>query len=339
MKIHELYEENIKPSIMTKIVNSAFFKINWKPVIDDAEDAQDAVESIRVIYHGGKLKTNTVSHIIYREASQDTPSVIHNTINEMSEDTLGVSIRSMLFGTQMSFIADEYGTVSIVIPIDDDYKIYYSTIVDDMYTSNKLFNFAEFRRDILSQNLDIYLYKDGDVRKILEKINHSLGGTLLPKVSFHIISYISENAHSNLGTLTRPSGYSSPSDFEDYKNKKIYDAAFKEVYSIFFSIYENKLSDIDDMDFHDTFNALIYEFTIKLCDFIIDQVRTWIMTDAKTYIESINDTRILTDIPKRTELLLPEGEYVTLGTMENEYQEETIDATLLSIVKHYLNSK
>ena len=340
MKIIDLFED--KEDITTlydSIIKSKFFHMHWKPWFDkvDPYDIEAYYENIKdhmpVLYHGGKLKEGEVNHIMYRERPMDTQLVIHNTINELSEKELAVSVRAMMFASKSESLASEYGNPSIVIPLKEDYLFYYSTIVDDMFTSPKLFNFKEYKEG-LSERIELF-FELRETEEVTDRIHRHFGGFLKPKFS----TYVKKHMHNYIDTIfirVFTSGeIEELRDYEKVITPEVLKKGFREMFNVMSMAYSmDKISDIEGKEY-DSFEEELMLLTEMFFEYLGNYKAQWVFKNAQLYVDSIEFTEDLDEIKDKTEIMLPEGEYAVLGV--GDWSED--DDELLKLLRYYIKKK
>lgn len=337
MKIQDLLNENESiESLYDRIINSAFFEINWKHWFDkiDPDDIEAFYENIKdhmpILYHGGKLKENQINHIIYRERPMDTQPVIHNTINQVSEAELAVSVRAMMFATRSEHTASEYGNPSIVIPVEEDYLFYYSSVVDDMFTSPKVFNMKEYKEGI-PEALELF-YETKEAQEVTNRINAHFGQYLKPNFATYTYKHM-RNYVDTIFIRVFTSGYIEElNDFDIIVDNEAIEKGKREMFNIMEMAYSmEKISNIEG-DEYDAFEKELYILTEMLFEALGNYKRHWIFKQAQIYVDSIEFTKILNDVNPKAEVMLPEGDYAILSV--GDWSED--DDQLLSLIKYYI---
>lgn len=337
MKIQDLLNENESiESLYDRIINSAFFEINWKHWFDkiDPDDIEAFYENIKdhmpILYHGGKLKENQINHIIYRERPMDTQPVIHNTINQVSEAELAVSVRAMMFATRSEHTASEYGNPSIVIPVEEDYLFYYSSLVDDMFTSPKVFNMKEYKEGI-PEALELF-YETKEAQEVTNRINAHFGQYLKPNFATYTYKHM-RNYVDTIFIRVFTSGYIEElNDFDIIVDNEAIEKGKREMFNIMEMAYSmEKISNIEG-DEYDAFEKELYILTEMLFEALGNYKRHWIFKQAQIYVDSIEFTKILNDVNPKAEVMLPEGDYAILSV--GDWSED--DDQLLSLIKYYI---
>ena len=64
----------------------------------------------------------------------------------------------------------------------------------------------------------------------------------------------------------------------------------------------------------DEITKLIYEIATSIFKALLERKKNWIVEQSKEYVETIKSTQVVTEIPQRHEVLLPEGDYVAIGS-------------------------
>ena len=320
MKIKDILKEDeneLDVTLLQKIIDSRFFKLNWKPIIDQLRNEQNKTsyvvlpdkDTLPALYHGGKLLHNEVNMIKYRNTTLDTPKLIHNTINQLSEKKFGVPIRNMMFSTKVESRSAEYGKTFLVIPLEEDYQFYYSDRVDDLYTSPLLFN--QFRyNDTLSDIFEI----------AFKKINY--------KYSMKFINFITDNIDQSgiLYNAFKLRNLKSFDEISEYLNKESIKSVEDEL-KFLLSNNEEIDNDPPDIDFFNLAKIMLQE--------LVNHRKKWIMENAKQYVDSIESTQYLNDIaPDYTEVLLPEGKYAVFAIVSGGLDTKVF----YKIVNYYINS-
>jgi len=341
MKIKHLFEEENESldSLYDQIINSEFFEINlkdWFESLDlsDIESSWEIVKNdIPMLYHGGKLKSGEVNNIVYRQKPMDTPNVIHNTINDISNDKLGAQIRSMVFATLSPSQASEYGEVFRVFPLSSDYELYYSTLVDDMYVSSKIFNSVKYRNNISSMLKDFS--KTDKVKSLLNKIDALFGGYIKPDIGRYINKHISNYVDTIFIRFISNAKLTELNDFDFVINEAVIKAAYREMFNVLTMMYSlEKISELEG-EYYDQFEKLLYELTILTLEAFRDYKEQWIVSESKKYVDSIEKTEDLKDIiaqNDRTEIMLPKGPYAVL-------QNNGVGGDLYGLLEYYIKNK
>ncbi len=337
MKIKDLLNENESiESLYDRIINSVFFEINWKHWFDkiDPDDIEAFYENIKdhmpILYHGGKLKENQINHVIYRERPMDTQPVIHNTINQVSEAELAVSVRAMMFATRSEHTASEYGNPSIVIPVEEDYLFYYSSLVDDMFTSPKIFNMKEYKEGI-PKALELF-YETKEAQEVTNRINAHFGQYLKPNFATYTYKHMRNYVDTIFIRIFTSGRIEELSDFDIVVDSSVVEKGKREMFNIMEMAYSmEKISNIEG-DEYDAFEKELYILTEMLFEALGNYKRNWIFKQAQLYVDSIEFTKILNDVNPKAEVMLPEGDYavLTVGDWSDD------DDQLLSLIKYYI---
>lgn len=92
------------------------------------------------LYHGTSKSVyrNNIQFLNFRmrEKSKDSIYFMHHAINKFSEKKFNLPIRNLLFVTQNSTIADDYGNTVIIVPKGKNYRLFanqhYTDITDEL---------------------------------------------------------------------------------------------------------------------------------------------------------------------------------------------------------------
>jgi len=348
MRIKDLLlEDESIESMFERIINSQYFEVNIGPLFNEVKDRVgnneeellDYYENIRdhipILYHGGKLKPNEINHIIYRERPFDTQMVVHNTINNISNNELGVPVRAMLFSSTSRSLAGEYGTPSIVIPLDEEYRLYYSTLVDDMYTSNKVFNFREYMQEIPSVVEGMYETKEVDI--ITDRIHQHFSGMKKPDLSKYTYKHLNNYVDTIFLRTFSTGRVEELKDFDKLLTKDILVKGYREMFNVLSMAYGlDEISNIDGTDF-ESFETDLYSLTKKLFEALKNYKINWIVEQSKKYVASIKSTQDLDDIENNVEIMLPEGDYAVLDAANKEVEIE--DEEMFKLMRYYILNK
>ena len=340
MKIKDLLlEDESIESMYERIIKSNFFYMNWKPWFDKVNlyEIDEVYENIKdhipVLYHGGKLKENEINHIMYRERPMDTQNVIHNTINRISEEELSVSVRAMMFASRSESLASEYGNPSIVIALNDDYLFYYSTLVDDMFTSNKVFNFKEYKEG-LSEAIDLF-YETKETQEVTDRINNHFGSHLKPNFTTYTKKHMANYVDTIFIRVFTSGEIEELSDYERVITESVLVKGYREMFNIMTMAYSmEKISEIEGEEY-DKLEKDMYLLTKMLFKALANYKANWIMKDSQIYVDSIQFTEDLDEIDPKTEIMLPEGEYAVLGV--GDWSED--DDDLFKLLTYYVKKK
>jgi hypothetical protein len=332
--LHE--NENIEP-LYDRIINSAFFEINWKHWFDkiDPDDIKAFYENIKnhmpILYHGGKLKENQINHVIYRERPMSTQPVIHDTINQVSEAELGVRVRAMMFATRSEHTAREYGNLSIVIPVEEDYLFYYSTLVDDMFISPKVFNMKEYKEGI-PEALQLF-YETKEAQEVTNRINAHFGQYLKPNFASYTYKHMRNYVNTIFIRIFMSERIKKLSDFDIIVDNETIEKGKREMFNIMEMAYGmEKISNIEAHEY-DAFEKELYILTKMLFKALGNYKRNWIVKQTRLYVDSIEFTKILSDVNPKAEVMLPEGDYAILSVGDRPDDD---DDHLLSLIKYYI---
>ena len=340
MKIKDLLlEDESIESMYERIIKSNFFYMNWKPWFDKVNlyEIDEVYENIKdhipVLYHGGKLKEGEVNHIMYRERPMDTQVVIHNTINDVSQKELAVSVRAMMFASKSESLASEYGNPSIVIPLEEDYLFYYSTLVDDMFTSPKLFNFKEYKEG-LSERIELF-FETRETEEVTDRIHRHFSGNLKPRFS----TYIKKHMHNYVDTIfIRAFTSGDIEELKDYElaiTPEVLKKGFREMFNVMTMAYSmEKISEIEGKEY-DSFEEELMLLTEMFFEYLGNYKYQWVFKNAQLYVESIQFTEDLDEIDPKTEIMLPEGQYAVLGV--GDWSED--DDDLFKLLTYYITKR
>ena len=344
MKIKDILNEAKDDNLYERIINSSFFKNNWKPYFDsldpgeESEFASEIEDRLPMLYHGGKLKNGKINHIIYRASPMDTPVLIHDTINELSEEKFGYSIRAMLFASKDGTLASEYGDPSIMIPVDEDYKFFYSTLVDDMYISNKVFNSAEYKKNIKPYLEE--LFEKDPISLITDEIHSVFDQFLKPRFSTYLIKHLYNYVDTIFYRVVNSDSVRRMDDYEKIITRNVLEVVYKETYDIISLAYGmEKVADIEDEEF-DKLSRLMYALGEEILKGMIRYRKNWIYTESKKYVDSIKVTKKLTEINTKTEIMLPEGDYAALTMYDEDNEDDDVEnSSMVELFKYYLRNK
>lgn len=169
MKIKHLLNES-NDALFEKIIDTKFFKDNYEEKVRYAvqNDIEFRYIDIAWLHHASsKLKDDGgVITLKMREAPRDTNEYFHSIVNTVSEKELGVPVRNLIFAFTKKHKTSDYGFNDYVLfPLDDDYHLYYSDMIEDMTTHYNVSIFSEKR---LKKYIEMFFEKY-DIRDVTIK--------------------------------------------------------------------------------------------------------------------------------------------------------------------------
>lgn len=317
MKIQQLTEN--KNDIFDEIFNSPFFKTNIEPYIN-SEENEDLIGN--PLYHGSKkLTTDNTFKIIplnRRKGPKDSAVFIHNSVNEKAVEVLGLPVRNLTFATTSLVTTQEYGEPYVMIPIGD-YDLYYSTIVEDLYSNSEDIMNEDSRQQFMTNKL----------RKILESkrfLNtcETIAGIIGVKRLRLLVS--TEKLFNRLPDLLE--------DFESieeaYQDEYIGRYA-ESIYKVFINaLYDSyDMSAVEEADDASTIHTKLYKLAQDMVLMSEKYDREWLDGASMHYIETIRKTKKTEDVPAMHEIMVDAEQVVFVP-------EDTWKAT---VIRQYLQRK
>ena len=299
MRIVDLYENEV--DVYDVIFNTKFFKVNVEPI---AKNPNDGFENSHVLYHGSKsLKDQDyrVLPLLKRTGPRDSSTIVHNAINDASEKRFGVPVRNLMFASNNSMATREYGSTYVVIPVGQ-YRLFYSKIVEDLYSEN-----------------NGYLNDEAYNKFIRAKVSKFLTSAQYTSTVMELSSLIGEDS-------TGPSTFFSaelmpfipkilekcPHTTIDERYEKDYDVIYDLVYDVFLNRLIKFHSDVEDIP-HDTMksvNALLSDLTKTFINHMKDVSKEWLDVSVNEYLDTIQTTVKVSDIPQRHESMIDAKEVI-----------------------------
>ena len=310
MRIQDLLEntEEIDPNVLSAIINSKFFELNWKSYFDNSLKSKDNTNLMYypdTMLHGGKIKPNKIYDIKPRSKPSDSSPIIHMAINQIAEKELNAPVRNFLFSSTSDVVSSEYGTLAIIVPLDEEYQLYYSTLVDDMFTSEEVFNNEDFRENILFKKLPDF-FKQQEAKDIINKIASYYEinkGQHSPNML--IKSLIDETPFSQSMFIT--SIMNSKNNIDKTINKFAIEDGSQEIVDMLSSTYSEK-NNINK----DELEELTRSLSLMILKYELSLFKKWIIKDAKRYVDSIKVSKVLTTMESDFEIMSTPGKYATL---------------------------
>lgn len=102
-------------------------------LMEESTTAPFEEEFTQPLYHGTELRRGEYS-FKFRDRPKDTFLPIHNTLSAKSKQKFGINIRSLMFSSFDRSMAELFGTARILVPLGNDYRLFYSKGVTDMTT-------------------------------------------------------------------------------------------------------------------------------------------------------------------------------------------------------------
>lgn len=291
MRIKQLYEN--KNDIYDVIFNSKFFGINIEPYIrDDSEDLTGYP-----LYHGSKkLSSEHIFKVLpmqRRTLPKDSSLLIHNAVNKVSEQMLGVPIRNLVFATESKMVTSEYGEPYVMIPIGD-YDLYYSTLVEDLYSNNEDIISADGRETYMVNKIR-QVIDSGQMDKARSEIAELLGVKNLKLfVSTDKILYRLPNIMEDFDSMDEA--------YQDEYMPKYVEGVYRVLIRSLYDAYEMKVIENSE-------NAKdIHNILMRISQYIVDKAkeldRKWLSESTTHYIETIKKSDVVEDVPHTHEIMV-----------------------------------
>jgi len=270
------------------------------------------------LVHGSyNMDVNRVITIHERKGPTDSAKIIHQIVNEESEKKFGVKIRNMIFATQSPEASENYGSLRTLIPLDDDYALYYNDIISDMYSdSNGVFEFSKYREkrsDIIMEALKSP--KGVELQKAI--YNKLTGGTLTNMILSYItpytksISFYDGNLEDNIYPMDSLEEMKDVSNWQHVR-KNIDKYIVMSMKSL---IINEGIYDIEDINMRYASNEII-ELSNYLIENLIPSDIKELELRAYLYVSDVKKTSNLHEIPESHEIMCTTGRYAILDTFE-----------------------
>lgn len=110
------------------------------------------------LYHGTTKKFNhgTKINFRFRDRSKDTGLIVNTIVNYRLTQEYGMPIRNLLYTTQDLKTAKDYGKAYIVVPVGENYRLFYGEGVEDFtgHFGVSGLDFLEYVADMLAEMHD-----------------------------------------------------------------------------------------------------------------------------------------------------------------------------------------
>lgn len=313
MKINEV-DIPEKNELLEEIISSKYFNDNVLPyIIKDVTPPQ--------LIHGTyKIEPRQIVTINKREKPVDTAKIIHDLVNELSMEKYGVEVRNLLFASQSPEVSERYGATRTLIPLDDDYKFYYSDIVADMYTSaNGIFSFTDYNKKRGKVVLDAVNSEQG--KRFQREIYKAITGTdgLTQSITYYLYSVVYSVGFYG-GTLDdNIHTFQSLSEMHDAHNwtttAKHMVNSIKSCYRKLFE--KENIYDSDEIEFRRA-HALLKDFALFIIEHLIDMDIETLKQRAYMYVSDLEETTDLYKINEHHEIMCSTGRYAVLDTFKGD---------------------
>ena len=321
MKINEvdIPEEN---ALFEKIIASKYFNDNILPYIIKNRMPPELI-------HGTyKLEPRKVFYNKGRGRPVDTSRLIHDLVNQQSKEKFGVEVRNLLFASQSSEVSENYGSTLTIIPLDDDYRFYYSDIVSDMYTSsNGIFSFTEYNKKRGKVVLDAVNSDQG--KRFQSEIYKAITGSdgMTQSITYYLYSVVYSVGFYG-GTLEdNIFVFQSLDEMRDAKNWTIpAKHMINSIKNCYRKLVEKEnIYNVDDLNFRKAQN-LLKDFVTFIIDHLIEMDIETLKQRAYMYVSDLKETTDLYEINEAHEIMCSKGNYATLSTFKGDMH---------SLVKYY----
>lgn len=110
-------------------MKSLFETLNYHDEVREA--AKHFIENVGLDFYRG---TDVEGHVPFRfrSAPRDTFRAIHNQVNRETQERFGLPLRNLTFATMSRTEASQYGMPKSILPLGDDYRIFYNPDFHDM---------------------------------------------------------------------------------------------------------------------------------------------------------------------------------------------------------------
>ena len=322
MKINDiLLENNLNEDILKAIIDSHYFKQYFKPIIDKIfynyyennyyTDEEDLIESVSeevkqstiykyFLFHGTDRNiSNKIIKFEYRGRSVDTVPFFHNYTNDESKNTIGEPIRNLLFGTTNKTIAEDYGKIYIIIPLDN-YIIYYNPKIIDFTESLKLtkgtfVSVGDWRNQAIDRFEERFNGEQEELDEILENIVDNEIDMILVNVYEYMLTSM----------------------------KNLYEKDYKDLKTV-----------ILDMVKSHNYSRLLGE---TIFEYIYDRLEYY-KNDINQYIDNIKLTTKIEDIPNKIEFMIKPERFILLN-FDDSHSDNKIAPIIEYYLRNILKNK
>lgn len=313
-----LLEDAFTNHLMQSILDSKYFELNIKPYFD-----KDDIYNIPSLYHGGKLKPYNIYKVNNRKGPVDSSLLIHSLVNKHATESSFHPIRNLLFSSRSSSMASEYGSLSVIIPLEEDYRLYYNKQIDDLYVSSKIFNHRKFIDNEGTEQIEKML-KSQKVSELISKVfSYYDTSNLEQNPSSILINNIVRDVISgtpfSLSTIKRRVNNHGVKNFKELYQTVTKDVIEQGVEYLVYLIGMIVPSVSRDINHTET----LYEISHIISESIVEIYGEWIDDEASRYVDAIEYTQYIQDISTDREIMTTNGTYASLpirGGIEELYK-------------------